>query len=215
MKILEVKSLKIPDVKVVRFGRFGDNRGYFTETYRRSDFENSPETSFLKGVKFTQANESFSKKGTIRGLHFQWNPYMAKLVRTVQGHMIDLALDIRLNSPNFGKIIAYDLPNKSERDFDEWIFIPVGFAHGVFLPENGVIEYFCTGEYSPNCETGISPLASDINWQFVPVEIKKQFDEMARVTEYMSEKDKKGLTVHQWKEDERAQNFIYGKVPIN
>ena len=97
MKIIEVKCLAIPDVKVIRFGRFRDHRGYFTEPFRKSDFAHHPEMGFMKGVEFFQANESFSNAGVIRGLHFQWNPYMGKLVRTIAGRMVDLVLDIRKN----------------------------------------------------------------------------------------------------------------------
>src|SRR5207249_5665308 len=95
MNILEVKALAFPEIKVIRFGRYHDHRGYFTEHFRRSDLHTSPLTPFLKGVEFVQGNESFSKAGTVRGLHFQWNPYMGKLVRPLQGRMIDLVLDIR------------------------------------------------------------------------------------------------------------------------
>ena len=110
MKILDVKSLAIPDVKVIRFGRFGDHRGFFAEHFRKSDFMGHPQLDFMAGVEFSQCNESFSRPGTIRGLHFQWNPYMGKLVRTLSGRMTDMVLDIRKGSPTFGKIILYDMP---------------------------------------------------------------------------------------------------------
>ena len=104
MKLVEVKSLAIPEVKVLRFARFRDHRGYFTETYRRSDFQNHPALDCFSGVDFVQVNESFSRRGVVRGLHFQWSPYVGKLVRTVHGRMIDLVLDIRHGSPTCGKI---------------------------------------------------------------------------------------------------------------
>src|SRR5258708_101271 len=154
MNVLEVKALALPEIHVIRFGRFRDQRGYFTEHFRRSDLHTSPHTPFLKGVEFVQGNESFSWAGTVRGLHFQWNPYMGKLVRTLHGHMIDLVLDIRKGSPAFGKIIAYDMPTRKTDDFNEWIWVPPGFAHGNVFPEDTSIEYFCTGEYSPKCEAG-------------------------------------------------------------
>src|SRR5439155_25851733 len=147
-----------PEIKVIRFGRFRDYRGYFTEHFRRSDLHTHPQTAFLKGVEFVQGNESFSRAGTIRGLHFQWNPYMGKLVRTLSGHMIDLVLDIRKGSPTFGKAVAYEMPANAQDAFGEWIWVPPGFAHGnAFLAETS-IEYFCSGEYSPHCEAGISPM---------------------------------------------------------
>ena len=109
MKILEVKSLAIPEVKVIRFARFPDNRGYFSETFKQSDVLKNPELAFLKPFDFVQTNESFSKKRVVKGLHFQWQPPLAKLLRTISGHMVDMILDIRKNSPTLGKIILYDL----------------------------------------------------------------------------------------------------------
>jgi len=97
MKIESIKTLEIPEIKVIRFSRFMDHRGFFTESYSVRDF--SPLKNEIGEWKVVQANESFSFENTIRGLHFQWNPYMGKLVRTVTGHMIVLILDIRLNSP--------------------------------------------------------------------------------------------------------------------
>ena len=165
MKLLSVTSLAIPDVKVLRFARFSDHRGYFTEHFRLSDFQNHPELGFLREVQFVQCNESLSRPGTLRGLHFQWNPYVGKLVRAVAGRLVDLVLDIRLGSKTLGKILAYDLPAAPERDFADWIWVPPGFAHGTLFPhgpEVSVIEYFCTGQYNPACEASISPLAPDI-----------------------------------------------------
>ncbi len=88
MKIVGVDRLTFPEVAVIRFARFQDHRGYFTEHYRESDFA---DLDFLRGVHFRQMNESFSRAGTIRGLHFQWDPYQGKLVRAVTGRLIDLA----------------------------------------------------------------------------------------------------------------------------
>jgi len=212
MKIIEVKSLKIPDIKVIKFARFCDHRGYFTEHFRKSDFENHRDMSFIKGLSFVQANESFSKKGTIRGLHFQWNPYMGKLVRTLKGRMIDLILDIRKGSPTFGKLIAYDMPSNSLSEYSEWIWVPPGFAHGNLFLDDTLIEYFCTGEYSPNCEAGISPLAKDIDWSLCDVELKKIFDKIAPTTNLITDKDKNAFSVKEWEQDDRSENFIHGKL---
>jgi dTDP-4-dehydrorhamnose 3,5-epimerase len=212
MKLLHVKTLTIPAIKVIRFARFVDKRGYFTEHYRQSDLVNHPETSFMKEVVFLQANESFSKAGTIRGLHFQWNPYMGKLVRTLYGRMVDLVLDIRKGSPTFGKIIAYDMPVNSTDDCSEWIWVPPGFAHGNFFTEDSMIEYFCSGEYSPGCEAGISPLAEDIDWSLCNPELKRLFDEIVSTRLIISDKDKHGLSVTQWGKDSRSENFVYGNL---
>ena len=212
MKLLGVKTLEITAVKAIRFARFCDHRGYFTEQYRRSDFTNHPEMGFMKGVEFVQCNESYSRKGTVRGLHFQWNPYMGKLVRTLSGRMIDMVLDIRKDSPTFGKLIAYDMPSNHEADYNEWIWVGPGFAHGNFFPEDTLIEYFCSGEYSPGCQAGISPLADDIDWSLCDVKLKALFDEIAHETSLITDKDRDGLTVEAWENDERSGNFVYGKL---
>ena len=212
MKILNVKTLLIGQVKVIRFARFCDLRGYFTEQYRKGDFQNHPDMDFMRGIEFVQANESFSNKGTVRGLHFQWNPHMGKLVRTLSGRMLDLALDIRKGSPTFGTIIAYDMPGRIRADYDEWIWVPPGFAHGNFFPEDTQIEYFCSGEYSQGCEAGISPLAPDIIWSLADPELKRLFDAVAPVTELITPKDKNAFSLAAWEKDERSENFIFGKL---
>jgi len=212
MKIISITPLIFPDVKIIKFGRFNDIRGYFTETFRKSDFLTNSDISFFKKVEFVQSNESFSKTNTLRGLHFQWNPYMGKLVRTLFGHMIDLFLDIRLKSPTFGKIAAYDMPNNESENFGEWIWIPPGFAHGNVFLDDTLIEYSCTGEYSPNCEACISPLSKDLDWSLCDQNLKKVFNESVTNSNLkITDKDKNGLTVQQWKKDDRSKNFLYGK----
>jgi dTDP-4-dehydrorhamnose 3,5-epimerase len=209
VKIVSVKPLEIPDIRVIRYARFRDHRGYFTEPFRKSDFQSNPLTSFLRGIEFLQSNESFSRTGTVRGLHFQWNPYVGKLVRTLYGHMVDLALDIRKGSPAFGKIIAYDMPARNDQDFNEWIWIPVGFAHGNLFLEDTAIEYFCTGEYNPACEAGISPFAEDLDWSRCDQRLKEIFQQTAPSTGLISPKDKAGLSLAAWERDERSGNFVY------
>lgn len=209
MKLLEVKTLAIPEIKVIKFGRFPDHRGYFTEHFRKSDFQNNPELDFMKGIEFFQANESYSKAGTMRGLHFQWNPYMGKLVRTLHGRMIDLVLDIRKGSPTEGKIIAYDLPVDHDKDFSEWIWVPKGFAHGNIFTEDSMIEYFCSGEYNPNCEAGLSPLAKDLDFSLFDSELKKVYDEVTTGELLISDKDRDAFSFEEWMKDERADNFKY------
>jgi dTDP-4-dehydrorhamnose 3,5-epimerase len=210
MKIVGVNSLAIPEIKVIRYARFADPRGYFTETFRRSDFRNHPEMGPLAGLEFLQVNESFSRPGVIRGLHFQWNPLMGKLVRTVAGRMIDLVLDIRKGSPTFGRAIACDLPATMEQGYGEWIWVPPGFAHGNFFTEPTQIEYFCTGEYSPGNEAGISPLAADLDWSLCDRPLRDLFVEVSRQG-ILSDKDRTGLTLTGWAGDPRSENFVYGR----
>lgn len=209
MKIEEIKSLSIPDVKVIKFARFKDNRGYFTEPFRQSDLEGK---IFLKGERIFQTNESFSSNGVLRGLHFQWNPFMGKLVRTLRGRMVDIFLDVRVGSPTFGCGMMYSMKADTDSEFSEWIWVPPGFAHGNFFTEDTLIEYYCTGEYSPGCEAGIFPLSQDIDWRLCDEELKKEFDELVREKMIVSEKDKMGLSVTDWKNDERSKNFIYDNL---
>ncbi len=163
----------------------------------------------MKGVDFPQCNESWSRAGTVRGLHFQWNPFQGKLVRTLSGHMVDLVMDIRKGSPNFGKIIAYDMPARGEAAYGEWIWVPPGFAHGNFFKQDTHIEYFCSGEYSPGCEAGISPLAPDIDWSLCDPVLKGWFDDIAPATSLITDKDRNGYTLARWLQAPGSDYFIY------
>ena len=209
MKIIGVTPLAIPDVKVIRFGRFPDSRGYFTEPLRRSDFQTHAALDFLHGVEFVQVNESYSRATVLRGLHFQWSPALGKLLRTLDGRMIDMVADIRLGSPHFGKIIAYDMPGRPDRDYAEWIWVPPGFAHGNFFTQPTYIEYFCTGEWNPKCEAGISPLSADLDWSLCDAALKAEFDRIVAAPAMLSDKDRDGLQLTAWRNDQRAQNFVY------
>jgi dTDP-4-dehydrorhamnose 3,5-epimerase len=210
MKIIEVKSLAIEAVKVIRYVRFCDQRGYFTEHYRKSDFAENSVMGFMKGVEFVQCKESYSRAGTLRGLHFQWNPYVGKLVRTLTGRMVDLVLDIRKGSATFGKIIAYDMPAERDADYAEWTWVPPGFAHGNFYTEESAIENFCSGQYNPACEAGISPLAEDIDWNLCDSGLMKEFEHVAPKTGFITDKDKNGFQIGVWAKDPRSNHFVYG-----
>lgn len=212
MKILELKTLAIPEIKVLRFARFADARGYFTETYRKTDFDKIPESPSLQSATFVQCNESYSKAGTIRGMHFQWNPYMGKLVRTVAGHMVDLVLDIRISSPTYGRMLAYDMPADPLATFAEWIWVPPGFAHGNFFTDNSHIEYLCSGTYSQGCEAGISPLADDIDWSLCDRALKERLIDLVKREPIITDKDKNAPGVTAWKADPRAGHFEFGKL---
>ena len=208
LKILDTKDFPLPGVHLLRFARFGDKRGYFTETFRRSDFE---DLEFLAGVQFLQCNESHSRKGVIRGLHCQWGPFMGKLVRTIQGRMMDVVLDIRLGSPTYGKALAVEMAASPEEDSSTWIWVPPGFAHGNVFTESTTIEYFCSGEYNLGREAVISPVAPDIDWSLCDRRLKAQVDEVASTTRLMSEKDRGGFTLSGWSESEDSARFVYGK----
>jgi dTDP-4-dehydrorhamnose 3,5-epimerase len=208
MKIESIKSLAIPDIKVIRFARFVDSRGYFTESYSRRDF--NPLGLNWNAV---QINESYSKEITIRGLHFQWNPYMGKLVRTVYGHLIDVLLDIRLGSPYFGKLIAYDMPSLLDDNYNESIWAPPGFAHGTIFLKDTLIQYVCSGEYSQGCEAGISPLANDIDWSLCDLNLKNTIDDIKLNKDLkITEKDKNAFSLEQWKNNINSEKFIYDNI---
>src|SRR3989339_762665 len=198
MKILEVKALAIPEIKIIKNHRFSDDRGYFVEIFRESDL-----IKIIPDFKLKQVNESYSKAGVIRGLHFQWNPYQGKLVRTVRGHMLDIAVDIRLNSPTYGKGIIYDMLTSEQIDYFESIWIPVGFAHGCVFLEETIIEYLCTNEYSPTTETGISPLSPDIDWSLADKNLVKIFQDTIK-NPLVSDKDKAGVNFKDWVNDPRS-----------
>ncbi|MBF0205780.1 MAG: dTDP-4-dehydrorhamnose 3,5-epimerase family protein [Oligoflexia bacterium] len=205
MKIIQITSLPLPEVKVVRFARFCDDRGYFTETFRNSDLLSHPELAKdLQGVQFLQVNESYSKPNVIRGLHFQVNPPMGKLVRVLFGEMFDFAMDVRPDSSNFGKIVGYHLVNgldsqsARKENFSEWIWLPPGFAHGVCFLKESAIEYFCTCEYNPAGELGISPLSPDLDWSLCNSQIKDYFLQMTTKSTGMciiSDKDRNSPTL--------------------
>ena len=207
MKIMSISQLAIPAIKIISFARFPDHRGYFSEPYRQSDLGGDAGLPELAGIPIVQANESISKKGVLRGLHFQWNPFMGKLVRTLVGHMLDIVLDIRKQSPTRGQAILYDMPARLDEDWDEWIWVPPGFAHGNLFLEETRIEYLCTGEYSPGCEAGISPFAADIDWSLADKNLKSIFDSYQGTGAIITEKDANGLNLEQWFSDARSDNF--------
>jgi len=204
MKISSIVSQKIPSVKLIHFDRFLDQRGFFTETFRASDFVNNELKVFPKGIM--QSNESFSQKNVLRGLHFQWNPNMGKLVRIIAGHMVDLVLDLRHGSPTQGQIMAFDMPAKSTNNTSSWIWVPEGCAHGNFFLEDSYIEYFCSGAYNGECEAGVSPFAQDIDWSICDANLKNKFLEL-KDSFIATPKDINGLSVKEWLSRTDANNF--------
>ena len=137
---------------------FGDTRGYFLETYHQRRFQSAG-----LGVKLVQDNLSFSKKGTLRGLHFQITHPQAKLVQALTGEIFDVAVDIRPESPTFGKWSSALLSEENKRQ----LFIPRGFAHGFcVLSESAHVAYKCSDYYNPEDEGGIlwSDPAIGIDW---------------------------------------------------
>jgi dTDP-4-dehydrorhamnose 3,5-epimerase len=147
---LDVHSLAIPDVKLIRTPRLSDARGYFSETFQRADFA-------AQGLDndFLQDNQSSSNQlGTVRGLHFQRPPFaQTKLVRVLRGSIFDVAVDLRRSSPNFGKHIAIELSSES----NEQLLIPAGFAHGFCtLKSDTVVFYKVDRVYSAAHDGGVN-----------------------------------------------------------
>jgi dTDP-4-dehydrorhamnose 3,5-epimerase len=139
---------EIPDLLIFDPVVYKDNRGYFFESYNEQTF-------FKEGVtnRFVQDNQSFSTYGVIRGLHYQLDPHaQSKLVRVLQGRIIDVAVDLRRSSPTFGKWFAIQLSGDNKRQ----LFVPRGFAHGFsVLSETAEVSYKCDGLYSKESEGGI------------------------------------------------------------
>ena len=165
----------------------------------------------LRDQEILQINESLSGKGVCRGLHFQWNPFMGKLLRTLSGRMVDMVMDIRKGSPNYGKIILHDMPADAGSNEDEWIWVPPGFAHGNWFTETTRIQYLCTGEWSPGCEAGISPLSPDLDWSLCDPELRKEFQDLAGGDISLSGKDREAPGLEEWGKDPRSANFLHGK----
>jgi dTDP-4-dehydrorhamnose 3,5-epimerase len=204
MKVLSCEPLPLPGALLLRFARFRDDRGYFTETYRDSDFQRLPG---LEGFEIRQVNESRSRAGVVRGLHFQWSPAMGKLVRTVEGHMVDLMLDVRVGSPTFGRAIGVDMPADPQAASDAWVWLPPGLAHGNVYLRDSAIEYLCTASWNPAGEAGVSPLAADIDWSLCEAGTLRRIRGVFDNRPVLSEKDLAGPTLAQWLADPRSAEF--------
>jgi dTDP-4-dehydrorhamnose 3,5-epimerase len=151
----------IPDVWVIEPKVHGDHRGYFVETYRQDKLEQA----LGYNVDFVQDNESKSSKGVLRGLHFQLAPHaQSKLVRVIEGAVLDVAVDIRKGSPSFGQHVAVELSGDNKKQ----MFVPRGFAHGfVVLTDTATFVYKVDNYYSPECDRGLAFADREIgiDWQ--------------------------------------------------
>jgi dTDP-4-dehydrorhamnose 3,5-epimerase len=145
---MKVIKTIIPDVLIFEPKVFGDERGYFMESFRQDLIE-----KHIGKVNFVQDNESFSECGVVRGLHFQKPPYtQGKLVRVLKGEVVDVAVDIRLGSPTYGKHVAVKLSDENKRQ----LWVPRGFAHGfAVLSKTALFSYKCDNYYSPSHDGGI------------------------------------------------------------
>ena len=157
---MEVIRTDIPDVVIIEPRVFGDSRGYFFESWSQREFD-----ALVHPVRFVQDNESSSSYGVVRGLHFQKGAFsQSKLVRVVEGTVLDVAVDIRRGSPTFGRHVAVELDADSHRQ----LFIPRGFAHGFsVLSQHAVFQYKCDNYYAPQAESAIAwnDPALGIDWR--------------------------------------------------
>lgn len=159
---------EIPDIIIIEPNVFKDERGYFFESFKQNELN-----EFLGyEIKFCQDNESKSNYGVLRGLHFQEPPFaQAKLVRVIQGSVLDVAVDIRKESPTFGKYIAIELNDRNKKQ----LFIPRGFAHGfLVVSETAIFSYKVDNYYNRELDRGIAfdNPALEINWKLKKSDIK-------------------------------------------
>jgi len=179
---MEFIKTEIPEVIIIEPRVFGDERGYFFESFNQKQFEENVEE-----ITFIQDNESKSSKGVLRGLHFQKPPFaQAKLVRCIKGKVLDLAVDIRLNSPTYGKHVTVELSEENKKQ----LFVPRGFAHGfVVLSEEAIFAYKVDNWYNLPSEAGLQWNDVDLNidWKTITENIQ------------LSEKDKNLLAFKNFK----------------
>ena len=165
---MEFVKQKIPDVVLIKPTIYGDDRGYFVETFRQDLLEKA--TGYQ--INFIQDNESKSIKGVLRGLHYQLPPYtQAKLVRVIEGVVLDIAVDIRTSSPTFGQHVAVELTGKNKHQ----LFVPRGFAHGfVVLSDSAIFAYKVDNFYAPEHDRGMNFNDAELNidWRLSEKELK-------------------------------------------
>jgi len=186
---MEIEKTPIPDVYVITPLVRGDDRGFFMETYKESELKKIGITE-----PFVQDNHSRSGKNIIRGLHFQWDPPMGKLMRVTRGAGFLVAVDIRKGSPTLGKWFGLEVTAENKKQ----VYAPAGFARGFCsLADDTEVQYKCTGEYSQDCEDGIlwNDPAIGIEWPISdPI---------------LSERDTFAKTLKQWLEQPESDNFTY------
>ena len=144
---MQVVETNIPDVKIIEPKVFGDDRGFFLETFRMDWFKKE-----CADVDFVQDNHSKSRQGILRGLHYQMQKTQGKLVRVVSGEVFDVAVDMRKNSPNYGQWVGVMLSEENKRQ----LWVPAGFAHGFYVTsESAEFVYKCTDYYHPESEISV------------------------------------------------------------
>jgi len=179
---MQVLDTPLGDVKLIQPQRFGDSRGWFAEVFNQSTFSavGLPE-------QFVQDNQSFSVKGVLRGLHYQLGRPQGKLVRVLSGHIWDVAVDLRRNSPDFGKWAGFHLKTQSADDELQLLWIPEGFAHGFLVLSNTAeVLYKTTNLYYPAGERSIL-------WNDPTLNITWPLDALDGISPSVSPKDARGV----------------------
>lgn len=163
---MKVIPTELEGVVIIEPQLFGDKRGYFFESYSQRAFDEQ-----VRPVRFVQDNESKSRRGVLRGLHFQKGKFaQSKLVRVISGRVLDVAVDIRRGSPTFGRHVAVELSGENHRQ----LFVPRGFAHGFsVLSDEALFQYKCDNFYAPQAEGAIAWNDPDlgIDWGLAPDEV--------------------------------------------
>lgn len=161
VQTMQYEKLAIPDVVLLTPQVFGDERGFFMETFRQSEFE-----EHCGNYQFVQDNHSKSSKGILRGLHYQHKQPQGKLVRVTQGKVFDVAVDMRKSSPTFGKWVGVILSEENK----QLLWVPPGFAHGFYvMSESTEFQYKCTDYYAPDDEVSIrwDDPSLNISWPLI------------------------------------------------
>ena len=177
-------------LKIFDMARFDDDRGYFQELYKKSAFKDVP--------PIVQVNYSHSKKNVLRGMHFQWDPHMGKLVTCLKGEILDVVFDLRLGSPNYACPFAIKLYEIRPKAF----WIPSGFAHGFYAYEDSIVMYGCTGEYNGKCEASIKFDDKKINFDWSAFSIDTN-------DIIISDKDRDAMPFEQWNKNLFHEKFAY------
>ena len=191
---ITIESRHLEDVHVLIPGVFEDSRGFFSETFRADQFR-----SLGLPSQFVQDNHSRSARGVLRGLHFQWDPPMGKLMRVTVGRAFLVAVDIRKGSPTLGKWVGIEASAENRRS----VWAPAGFARGFCaLTEPTEIQYKCTGLYNSKAE-------SAIRWDDPTIGIKWPLADVL-----VSEKDRNARTLEEWLSSPESDNFRYNDEPV-
>ena len=184
-----IESRYLEDVVVVVPQPYRDERGFFMETYRTDQFE-----KLGLPTEFVQDNQSFSRKGVIRGLHFQWDPPMGKLMRVTRGAAFLVAVDIRKGSPTLGKWVGLEVSSESMKQ----VWAPAGYARGFCaLTEKVEVQYKCTAIYSSKAE-------SAIRWDDPDIGIEWPLKDVL-----LSQKDREARTLAEWLTSPNSEYFLY------